>query len=109
MPNTGQNFIQGITVDTFGHITGISTGTAASSDTTYTAGTNLSLSGTTFNVDSSLTGLSDVQTSNVSVGNFDINLTNSEILSIKYGGTEVFRVDSGGNLTVRGNVTAYGL
>ena len=107
--NTGQNFIQGITVDTFGHITGISTGTAASSDTTYTAGTNLSLSGTTFNVDSSLTGLNDVQTSTVSVGNFNISLTNSEILSIRYGGTEVFRVDSGGNLRVRGNVTAYGL
>ena len=107
--NTGQQFIQGITLDTFGHITGISTGTAQNTNTTYSAGTNLSLSGTTFNVNSSLTGLSDVATSNVSIGNFDVQLNGSTNLSIRYGGTELFRIDSSGNLTVKGDVTAFGL
>ena len=106
--NTGQNFIQGITVDTFGHITGISTGTASDTNTTYSAGTNLSLSGTTINMNSSITGLTDVSTSNVSIGNFDIKLDGSTSLRIQYGGTDIFRIDSAGNLVVKGDVTAYG-
>ena len=106
--NTGQNFIQGITLDTNGHITGISTGTASDTNTTYSAGTNLSLSGTTINMNSSISGLSDVATNNVSIGNFDIQLDGSTSLRIRYGGTDVFRIDSAGNLIVKGNVTAYG-
>lgn len=106
--NTGQNFVQGITVDTFGHITGIATGTASDTNTTYSAGTNLSLSGTTINMNSSISGLSDVSTSNVSIGNFDIQLDGSTSLRIRYGGTDIFRIDSAGNLIVKGDVTAYG-
>lgn len=106
--NTGQNFIQGITVDTFGHITGISTGTSTDTNTTYTAGTNLSLSGTTFNMNSAITGLTDVATSNVSIGNFDIQLDGASALRIRYGGVDIFNIDSNGNLVVKGNVTAYG-
>ena len=51
--NSGRTVIQDITLDGFGHITGINTATLAdtNTNTTYSAGTGLSLSGTTFNVD----------------------------------------------------------
>jgi hypothetical protein len=59
-------------------------------------------------MNSSISGLSDVSTSNVSIGNFDIQLDGSTSLRIQYGGTDIFRIDSAGNLIVKGNVTAYG-
>ena len=52
--NSGRTYIQDITLDTYGHITGITSGTETvvntDTNTTYSAGTNLNLSGTTFNV-----------------------------------------------------------
>ena len=58
--NSGRTYIQDITLDTYGHITGITsaTETVVNTDTTYSAGTALDLSGTTFNVD-----LSELSTS----------------------------------------------
>ena len=51
--NSGRTYIQDITVDSNGHVTGIATATETVTDTntTYTGGTNLTLAGTTFNVD----------------------------------------------------------
>ena len=53
---SGRTYIQDITLDTYGHVTGIATATETvvntDTNTTYSAGTNLSLSGTTFNVSS---------------------------------------------------------
>ena len=49
--NSGRTVIQDITLDTYGHITGIGTATLSDNNTTYSAGTGISLSGTTFNVD----------------------------------------------------------
>jgi len=48
--NSGRTYIQDITLDTYGHVTGIATATETVTDTntTYTAGTGLGLSGTTF-------------------------------------------------------------
>ena len=48
---SGRTYIQDITLDTYGHVTGLATATETVTDTntTYTAGTDLSLSGTTFN------------------------------------------------------------
>ena len=48
--NTGRTYIQDITLDEYGHITGIAsaTETVVNTDTTYTAGTGLNLTGTTF-------------------------------------------------------------
>lgn len=59
--NSGTTFIQDITLDTYGHITSIGSATVSSTDTTYTAGTNISLSGTTFNLDSTIEGISYIQ------------------------------------------------
>jgi len=44
--NTGRTYIQNVTVDEFGHLTGVTTATETSGEgTTYTAGTGLDLSG----------------------------------------------------------------
>ena len=47
--NSGLTFIQDVTLDTYGHVTGLTS--AAATDTTYSAGTLLDLASTTFNVD----------------------------------------------------------
>jgi hypothetical protein len=50
--NSGRTYIQDITLDTYGHVTGLSTATETvvntDTNTTYSAGSGLSLSGTTF-------------------------------------------------------------
>ena len=50
--NSGRTYIQDITLDTYGHVTGIATATETvvntDTNTTYSAGGGLSLSGTTF-------------------------------------------------------------
>lgn len=51
----GRKYVTGLTFDEFGHVTGITTGTETVVDTTYSAGTGLSLSGTTFNHSNSIT------------------------------------------------------
>ena len=48
--NSGRTYIQDITLDTYGHITGITSATETVTDTTYSAGNGLTLSGTTFHV-----------------------------------------------------------
>jgi hypothetical protein len=48
--NSGRTYIQDILLDSNGHVTGIATAAETVTDTTYTAGTGLLLSGTEFNV-----------------------------------------------------------
>jgi hypothetical protein len=52
--NSGRTYIQDITLDTYGHITGITSATETvvntDTNTTYSAGTGLTLSGTTFSL-----------------------------------------------------------
>lgn len=48
--NSGRTYIQSIVLDTYGHITSISTATETVTNTTYSAGNGISLSGTTFSV-----------------------------------------------------------
>jgi hypothetical protein len=56
--NSGRTYIQDITLDGFGHVTGIASATETvtntDTNTTYSAGTGLDLSGTTFSVESDL-------------------------------------------------------
>ena len=51
--NSGRTYIQDITLDGYGHVTAISSATETVTDTTYSAGNNMYLSGTQFNVNSS--------------------------------------------------------
>lgn len=52
---SSRTYVTGLTFDTFGHVTGYTTGTETVTDTntTYTAGSGLTLTGTTFSVDTS--------------------------------------------------------
>ena len=56
--NSGRTYIQDITLDSNGHVTGIATATETVTDTntTYSAGNGLSLSSTTFTMSGSYTG-----------------------------------------------------
>lgn len=48
---SGRRYVTGLTFDDYGHVTGFTTGTETVEDTTYTAGTKLTLDKTTFNHD----------------------------------------------------------
>lgn len=81
----------------------------SASDTTYSGGTNITLSGTTFNLDSSIS-LTDVTVSNgyyLDGTNWRIVHSGSD-LRFFYQGAARMKLDAYGNLTVSGNVTAYG-
>ncbi len=56
--NSGRTYIQDIGLDAYGHVTSIGTATetVVNTDTTYTAGSGLDLSGNTFSVESNLIG-----------------------------------------------------
>ena len=48
---TARTYVSGLTFDTFGHVTGYTTGTETVVDTTYSAGDGLDLTATTFSLD----------------------------------------------------------
>ena len=100
--NSGRTYIQDITLDTYGHITGITsaTETVVNTNTTYSAGTGLDLSGTTFSIESDLRG--EVTLMGNSTSNY-IQSTNTKV-AFYFGGLEEFRFDSSGNLHADGNV-----
>jgi hypothetical protein len=50
----------------------------------------------------------DIVINSVAMGDWTIEDNGSTILNIAYNGTNIFKLDSSGNLTVVGNVTAYG-
>ena len=55
---SGRRYVTGLTFDAFGHVTGYTTGTetVVDTNTTYSAGNGLSLTGTTFAMSGSFTG-----------------------------------------------------
>jgi len=80
---------------------------AGNTDTTYTGGTNISLSGTTFNLDSSLTGLTDVTTSAISIGGWELKLSSANLV-LSHNGTDRIRFNTDGAIIAENNITAYG-
>ena len=62
--NSGRTYIQDITLDSNGHVIGLATATetVTDTDTTYSAGSGLSLDGTTFNVLTATTIVSGITT-----------------------------------------------
>jgi hypothetical protein len=114
----GDHGVEGYATETFvtsqGYITAGET-----SDTTYSAGTNLNLVGTTFNLNDDLVDLTAVDSVEINnLGEIAIdpsaNLTkwsivaNEDKLYINRGNQTLLKLESNGNLTVSGNVTAYG-
>jgi hypothetical protein len=103
--NSGRTYIQDITLDTFGHVTGIATATETVVDTNtqYTAGSGLDLSGTTFSVEADLRdGITHVgRDSN------DYIAIGTTTIGFFLDGAEDMRLSNNGNLDVEGDVTAF--
>ena len=100
--NSGNTFIQDITLDTFGHITSLASGTATSSDTTYSAGSGLTLSGTTFSVQPDLRdGITHVGLDSTEY----VSFTNGQKVSMVVASTERVAATTSG-ATVTGTLSA---
>lgn len=78
--------------------------TPSESGTTYSAGTNLSLSGTTFNVVSSPT-FTTVNATTIDLGNWTIT-ESAGVLYFATGGVNKMKLDASGNLDVVGDVNS---
>ena len=50
----------------------------------------------------------DIVINSVEMGNWTFEDDGALVLNISYAGTNIFKLDSSGNLTVTGNITAYG-
>ena len=105
--NSGRTYIQNLTVDTFGHVTGVATATETvtntDTNTTYSAGSGLDLSGTTFSVEADLRdGITHVGRDS----NDYIAINTTSIDFVLDGNTDV-RIENDGDLHADGNVIAY--
>lgn len=103
--NSGRTYIQDITLDGFGHVTGIATATetVTNTNTTYSAGSGLDLTGTTFSVEADLRdGITHVGRDN----NDYIAIGTTSIDFVLDGNTDV-RIENDGDLHADGNVIAY--
>jgi hypothetical protein len=92
--NSGRTYIQDITLDSNGHVTGLVSATETVTDTTYSAGTGLDLTGTTFSVD-----LSDFMTNGAN--NRLVTATGTDGMN-----SEANLTFDGSTLTVTGHVAA---
>ena len=106
--NSGRTYIQDITLDTYGHVTGIATATETVVDTNtnteYTGGTNISLSGTTFNLDASLSGISTIS----STGDLTLKPTGDDIFMQGTTATEQIKFNlSDGDQTIESSDELY--
>jgi hypothetical protein len=104
------NILDGVTASTTelnytdGVTSNIQTQFNAQSDTTYSAGTGLDLTGTTFKVEADLRdGITHVGRDS----NDYIEIATDRI-RFYVNGVRVMSVDSSGNIIAKGNVTAYG-
>jgi len=100
---SGRTYIQDVTLDTYGHVTGLATATETVTDTTYSAGSGLDLSGTTFSVENDLRG--EVyymgRDSNDWIG------VETTYFNVNLDGSERLRVENDGDIHADGNVIAY--
>lgn len=109
--NSGRTYIQDITLDSNGHVTGIATATETVTDTntTYTADGNygMTLSGTAFRLENDRRRNST--TDDVYSGNTHDYTFYDASVGIRWytAGSEEMRLDNSGNLHVDGNITAY--
>ena len=114
--NSGRTYIQDITLDTYGHVTGLATASESvvntDTNTTYTGGTNISLSGTQFNLDADLSGISTIS----STGDMFLRATGDDIHMQGTAASEEIRfglsnstqeIHASDALTVMANTTAY--
>lgn len=111
--NSGRTYIQDITLDTYGHVTGIATATETvvntDTNTTYTANGNygLTLSGTEFRLENDRRRAANDE--DVYSGNTHDYTFYDASVGIRWytAGAEDMRLENDGDLHVDGNITAY--
>jgi hypothetical protein len=101
--NSGRTYIQDVFLDQYGHVTGLvtATETVVDTDTTYTAGTGLSLVGTEFSIDSSVLQFSDLTSGSITSGTGDIDLSQGstgDVLTQQSDGSLAMSAPAGGGI-----------
>ena len=104
--NSGRTYIQDVTLDTYGHVTGLATATETVTDTTYSAGAGLDLSGTTFSIESDVREHGN-QYFGGSGGEYTYYDNSNALVRFYVNSSEEMRLESDGDLHVDGNVIAY--
>ncbi len=104
---SGRTYIQDITLDTYGHVTGLATATETvtntDTNTTYSAGAGLDLSGTTFSIESDLRD--NIQY--IGRDGNDYMHIGTTVFDWYLDGGHEMRLENDGDLHVEGNVVAY--
>jgi len=104
---SGRTYVTGLTFDTYGHVTGYTTGTETvvntDTNTTYTAGSGLTLSGTTFSLQPDLRGEAYI----IGRDNNDYFVVDTTEMSWVLDGAVDMRLYNSGDLHVEGNVVGY--
>ncbi|MEN8983179.1 MAG: hypothetical protein ABF255_13530 [Planktotalea arctica] len=98
--NTGSTYIQNMSVDVYGHITSIG---SAPIPTVSSSTAGLMATDDKARLDALSAALGGAFTVHAASGNV---FTNAKLI-FRYNGTNIMTLDSGGNLTLRGNVTAF--
>lgn len=101
LSNVTGNLVGNVTGNVTGNLTGNVTGNVAGN---LTGNVNGNVTG---NVTGNLTGSVSAGSGTIATSNFTITEVGG-VLYFKYGGTNIGKLDSSGNFTVIGNVTAYG-
>jgi hypothetical protein len=108
--NSGRTYIQDITLDGYGHVTGIATATETvvntDTNTTYSAGAGLDLSGTTFSIESDVREHAN-QYFGGSGGEYTYYDNSNALVRFYINSNEELRLESDGDLHADGNVIAY--
>lgn len=106
--NSGRTYIQDITLDSNGHVTGITTATETVTDTntTYSAGSGLDLTGTTFSIEPDLRDNVTLIGKNGS-NYIAIDHDDNNCIDFYISGVWVARMEADGDLHMKGDVIAY--
>ncbi len=112
LTNTGRTYIQSIVLDGNGHVTGVSTGAETLTDTTYSNGSGLSLTGTVFDIANTVSAATlnnPAKTVNLSFNEYGL-ITSASLQNIEIAQNQItdltFGIADGNALEIDGSPAA---